>query len=332
MDQPLVSIGLVTYMHEQYIKDCLESLIAQTYQNIELLILDDASSDATYDIILSYESRMQERFPYLSIVKNSQNTGNVSANLNKILQKAKGAYIKTFAGDDAMLPAYVEEVIAFLEKSENDDAILVYTNAYVVDDDFHLGDEPGKNCFYRRHKPYQQKDVYGELLRQNYIVAPAVMMRRRVYEQYGFYDEKIPLEDYDLWLRLSRRERFVYLPSKLIYYRKADTSLTNYMSGDGREKVKFIFTGSKATVQKNLKGLPKEKRRIYQRNFFQFYMVMSYQYGFWDIAVQILVFMWRKGYHVDMEVYRDMWKAVRFSCRDFCAEIIKRINNKRVEV
>ncbi len=123
MSQPLVSIGLVTYMHEQYIKDCLESLIGQTYQNIELLILDDASTDATYDVIMSYEQQMRERFPYMTIVRNSCNSGNVSANLNRILKGAKGAYVKTFAGDDAMLPAYVEEVVAFLERIDHTDLI-----------------------------------------------------------------------------------------------------------------------------------------------------------------------------------------------------------------
>ncbi len=132
------------------------------------------------------------------------------------------------------------------------------------------------------------------------------MMRRRVYEQYGFYDERIPFEDYDLWLRLSRTEKFVYLPSKLMYYRKADTSLTNYCSKNGRDKIKFMIMGGKKVVQKNLKGLDKEKKQFYQQIFFEKYIVAALEAGLWDVAIQILIFMWRKGYHIQAEMYEKV--------------------------
>ena len=306
-----MSICLVTYMHQRYIRDCLESMISQTYYNIELLILDDSSTDNTYNIIMTYEQRLHERFPHVSIEKNICNSGNVSANLNKLLRKAKGEFIKTFAGDDAMLPTYVEEIVAFLEKSENDDAILAYTNAYIVGDTFRLGDATCENCVYRWHKPYQQKELFEGLLKENFIIAGSVMMRRHVYEQYGLYDEKIPFEDYDLWLRLSRRERFVYLPSKLIYYRRAETSLTNYLSEDGKDKVRFMLMGGKKTIQKNLRGLSVEKRRFYQQNFFESYLKTVLRSGFWDMTFQMMVFMWRKGYCIHNEVYQEIAKTAK---------------------
>ena len=306
MDQPLVSIALVTYMHERYIEECLKSIIGQTYQNIELLILDDASTDDTYDIIMLYERRMRARFSKVLILKNDHNSGNVSVNLNKILKEAKGVYFKTFAGDDAMLPTYVEEIVAFLVRRENEDAILAYTNAYIVGENFHLGDEPGRNYAYQRYKPYKEKELFEGLLIRNNIVAPSVMMRRRVLEQYGYYDERIPFEDFDLWLRLAYKEKFVYLPSKLIYYRRAETSLTNYQSKNGRDKLKFMLAGGKMVVQKNLGKIPKEKRKFYQQTFFESYLRAAFHSGFWDIAVQILVFMWQRGYHVHTEVYSEM--------------------------
>lgn len=311
MSQPLVSIGLVTYMHAEYIEDCLESLICQTYQNIELLILDDASSDDTYSRIVSYEQRMRTRFPYLSITRNSHNSGNVSANLNKILKRAKGSYIKTFAGDDAMFPTYVEEIVDFLEEKENENAILAYTNAVIVGNDFHLGDDPGRKFAYWRHRPYRQTELYEGLLKQNHIVAASVMLRRRAYEQYGFYDETIKFEDYDLWLRLSRKEQFSYLPSKLIYYRRADTSITNYRSENGKAKLKFMMSEDKKVLKKNFDGLSKSKRRIYQQSYYESYLKEALYSGYWDIAIQICLFMKRRKYHIPASVPGMMINLIR---------------------
>lgn len=311
MNQPLVSIALVTYMHERYIKDCLESLIGQTYHNIELLILDDASTDSTYDIIMSYEWRMRAKFSNVLILKNDHNSRNVSANLNKLLKESKGIYFKTFSGDDAMFPTYVEDTVTFLEQSENRDAILVYTNAYIVADDYRLGDGLKGKCFYQRYRPYPKNELYEGLLRRNNIVAPSVLMRRRVLEQYGFYDEEIPFEDYDLWLRLAHKERFAYLSSKLIYYRRAETSLTNYQSKDGRDKLIFMLLGGRKVIQKNIAGLSKEKKQIYQQIFYESYLRTAYQSGFWGIAIQILVFMWRKKYYVRNEIYLEMVQTAK---------------------
>lgn len=143
MKEPLVSICVLTYMHERYIEDCLRSLIAQTYRNIELLILDDASTDRTYNIIESYLEHLNNRFPQVRIKKNKRNSGNISVNLNYMLKQARGEYIKTFSGDDVMTPKYVEKIVGHME--QNQEAILGYTNSYVVESGFKLGEKAGVN-------------------------------------------------------------------------------------------------------------------------------------------------------------------------------------------
>lgn len=293
-------------MHERYIEDCLKSLISQTYKNIELLILDDASTDCTFDIIQSYEERLRARFSNVILEKHRHNSGNVSANLNKILRAAQGAYIKTFAGDDAMLPEYVEKIVAHME--EDKEAILGYTNAYVVEDKFKLGDNPRGKCAYNEHRSYRQQDIYERLLQSNYIVAPTVMMRKRAFDEYGFYDETIKFEDYDFWLRLSRKERFTYFPQKLIYYRRAETSLTNYQTQDGRKKMKFMIVEEKKVFQKNLRGLPKDKKRLYQQYYFQQYLRRASDACLWDITIQLLIFMKKNKYEININILKETIK------------------------
>ena len=305
MGKPLVSICLITYMHERYIEDCLKSLVGQTYDNIELLILDDASTDNTFQIIKTYEVRLRSRFPRILIEQNSHNSGNVSANFNHMLKQTNGEYVKTFSGDDVMALGYVEKMVEHMEK--NSDAIMGYTNAYAVEDGFRMGDDPGNEYAYTKHKPCSQAETFERLMISNYLIAPTTMMRKRAFEKYGYYDETISFEDYEFWLRLSRYENFTYLPRKLIYYRRAENSMTNYKSGDVREKLKHMMPEEKKIYDKYLKYVPYKKRRIFQQCFYEQYLVRALRAHIWGTALQMLFFMKRKKYPVKKEVFRGLF-------------------------
>ena len=108
MDTPLVSIMVLTYQHENYIEDCIKGLLSQTYSNMELLIADDASTDATLDIIDRNLMELNKKFVRVEIIRHPENTGNIAHNINELLKMAKGEYFRLSAGDDALLPDCVE--------------------------------------------------------------------------------------------------------------------------------------------------------------------------------------------------------------------------------
>ena len=110
--QPFVSIIIPCYNHEDFLDDCLASILNQTYQNIEILICDDCSPDNSYEKILSYKEKLENKFNNVVILKNEVNCG-VTKNVNRMLKLAKGEFVKTIASDDSMAPNAISEMSGF---------------------------------------------------------------------------------------------------------------------------------------------------------------------------------------------------------------------------
>jgi len=117
-----VSTIIPAYNCERYIKETIESVLSQTYKDIELIIIDDGSTDRTGEIVRSFESKVE-------YIRQSKNTG-PSAARNRGIEKAKGEYIAFLDGDDVWMPTKIEEQIKLLES--NKDIALVYSNGYNV--------------------------------------------------------------------------------------------------------------------------------------------------------------------------------------------------------
>ena len=125
----IVTIIVLCYNHEKYIHDTLDSILNQTYSDIQILINDDCSTDNSWDIVLSYKELLSQKYKDVSIQRNNQNLG-ITKSLNNALRKAKGEVIKLIAGDDFLECTYVERVAAAIFSG----ADTVMTNAYYVAD------------------------------------------------------------------------------------------------------------------------------------------------------------------------------------------------------
>ena len=138
--QPLVSIIIPCYNHEAFLDDCLGSILAQTYPNIELLICDDCSPDNSYEKIMSYREELEKRFNNVIILKNEINCG-VTKNVNRMLKLAKGEFVKTLASDDCMAPDAISEMVHFL--IENSQIDVVVSNGIKVSEEQRYPDFSG---------------------------------------------------------------------------------------------------------------------------------------------------------------------------------------------
>ncbi len=125
---PLVSIVVMTYQQVAFLKPCIESILSQTYKNIEIIIADDGSTDQSPELIRSFAAGNSNIIPILSPV----NKG-VSINLNLGMDQCKGKYICIIAGDDVMYPSKIEKQVAFLET--NAEYEMCYHNVDVYDED-----------------------------------------------------------------------------------------------------------------------------------------------------------------------------------------------------
>lgn len=209
---PLVSVLVATYNSEDFIKETLDSLLKQTYKNLEILVCDDASSDSTVDIIKGY----QERDSRIVLIQNSKNLG-ISLNMNNGIHKAKGEYIAILDADDWAYPYRIEEQVKVMEEDKN----VVLCSGYM-----HICDE-NLNVKTLREYPLTDKEIRKAIVRYNPISHPASMWRKSAILKTSLYNKRFPINrDYDLLVRISEFGKYQNIPKPLIKYRVRKDSET----------------------------------------------------------------------------------------------------------
>jgi len=213
-EQPLVSIHLGCYNHSKYVVDALESIKAQTYKNYQVYIWDDCSQDNSREIIKEWIEK--NRFP-CTFVANTENLG-LCRSLNQALAAAQGKYIAGFSADDVWLPDKIEKQVALFERLPESIGVI-YTNALTMNEDGTLRPDTMVDWSKSVHPIPPEGKVFKEILKFNFVSAPSVLIRRSVFAKVGLYDESLPYEDFDMWLRISRHFDFHYMPECLLKYR-----------------------------------------------------------------------------------------------------------------
>ncbi len=235
MNSELVSIIVVSYNHEKFIIDCLESIKAQTYENIELILSDDCSPDNTYDLAKKWCDENRDRFSNLIAYRNEKNVG-VTANCNRGLSNANGRYIKIFASDDILFPSAISDLVGYL--SDNPQHDLVYSNVVVVDENAHF---PVDTAVYTdklyKKRPLEGSGLIDALYKGNFVSATGALIRKETFDKYGIYAEKYSFEDYEYWLRVAAKGGSIgYLDKVTAGYRKLGSSIDHFGKSEEEKK------------------------------------------------------------------------------------------------
>ncbi len=211
---PRVSVVAVSYNHEKWIHQTLESIASQTFKDIEVIYCDDASSDKSAS--LGAEWLRGHSIPF-RLVLHKENQG-LCKTLNEALSVANGEFLQIIACDDILLPNKLQRQVLMFEAAE-DSVSTVYSDAFLINEVGRL--MPG--MFMRRHKASMinapQGDVFISLLSGNFIPAMSTLTRRNAIANVGQFDESLRFEDHDMWLRLSRRYHFTFDPKPSALYR-----------------------------------------------------------------------------------------------------------------
>lgn len=283
-DAPLVSILIPCYQHEAFLDDCLSSILAQDYENIELLICDDCSPDGSYGKILSYEGRLRARFSRVVILRNDSNCG-VTKNINRMLALAKGEYVKTLASDDAMAPEAIRRMACYLRL--HPEADVVVSNGVKVSEEQHYPDLRSEEKIYAAAPDFSADGFFRRVARCNEISAPAAMVRMAVYQEYGFYDEQVKVEDYEFWLRILKdgKVRFGFLDEALLYYRINANSMTSLTENAGlARRRKLIHDSEIGTLNKYSACLERAvfAEIVLDRIFSERWLAVEYRLTEWE--------------------------------------------------
>jgi len=207
--------------------ETLESAKAQTYQNIELIVSDDCSTDKTVEICRNWIEKNGERFRRTELITVTSNTG-IPANCNRGLAVAKGVWVKFIAGDDVLTNDCIEVLMDYVKS--NPSIRIVQSNIDHYRDFFNA-----ENFIITRtlahHKIADESitplEQYSLLLKGCHVNAPGTLIQKDLLYEMGGFDERFHLEDWPLWLKITKaRNKIFYLNKSTVKYRVHSSSIS----------------------------------------------------------------------------------------------------------
>ena len=232
---PLVSIFVGCYNHSTYVIETLESVIQQTYPNIQLIIWDDKSSDSSPEIIQNW---IKSKGIECIFIKHTENVG-ICRSLNEALSVAQGKYIAMVAADDVWLPEKISRHVDILEKLPENIGVL-YSDAYRMDQAGKILPGMFIESLNRNFSSPPVGDLFEVLWEENFIPAMTTMIRRECFIHCGNYDEDLSFEDWEMWLRISRNYHYAYDEIPSAVYRILPTSMINTMGEELAKSIEFF--------------------------------------------------------------------------------------------
>jgi len=221
MKEGLVSIIVPTFNAKKFLTSAVQSVLDQTYPNIEVLVVDDGSTDGTENLSVLRDSRVR----YIQIT----HTGGPATPRNVGLKESNGQLIAFLDADDIWLPQKLKRQIKFMEEGSFDfvccDAKSISENGQTVQESYlgHLGD-------FDRLKSLNS-NAFPRLYEGNFVISSSTLVRKSIFNRAGFFGQGpklVGVEDYDLWLRAAANgAKFGFLSEKLLLYRERSGSLSD---------------------------------------------------------------------------------------------------------
>jgi len=216
---PLVSVIVPAYDHERYVAAALDSVRDEGYPNLEIVLIDDGSTDGTWDIVQAWQRANASQVPMR--LQRQENAG-LTTTLNRLLDMAAGEYVTMLASDDRLVTGGIEARVRFLQRHPTRHAVI--GNARVIDGDGRVLRQKavadGNDSATRR----LARDPAGQIIENFAIPGPVLLYRARAVLAIGGYLEGQQLEDWDLYLRLAARDWLGFVDRPVADYREHEAN------------------------------------------------------------------------------------------------------------
>jgi len=262
---PLISVVIPTFNRAQLLGRAIRSVLEQTYENFELIVISDACTDNTCEVVRGFDD------PRIRCIRHEQTRGG-SAARNTGIRVARGEYIGLLDSDDEWLPSKLEKQLARFG-AVSEDLGLVYSHYCFVSD--------ASGEMVRQVTPVWRGDVVRRALVGCISALPTILARRQCLESVGLFDEALPsCQDWDMWIRLSKHCAIDYVPESLVrvymHGKQISSALGSRIAGVERiiQKHAAEFKADPAILRTHLKtlgalhcynGNPREGRRCFRR-------------------------------------------------------------------
>jgi len=285
----LVSIGVPYFNAQKYIFYTLESIKNQTYTNIELILINDCSSDNSQQIVDDWLSLNRRCFTNVITLVNSENRG--LAHSCKLLELASnGIYFSKLDSDDVILPNKISQQVAYL--NTHDDIAMVYSNTLLIDSDgtlYHDDYYDQQNFSTVVNKVAPSGFVFKDLLLEDFIPNPSVLIRKEIIDKVDGYDKSLFNEDWDLWLRIAKDHKIHFMVGEFCKYRIHPESMMRRS-----ESLVKVYKSSVKGLIKHL-GMSEVYDKIIAKHLYT-YVIGMYRYGLLDIKLLKLNFRYNRNF------------------------------------
>ena len=283
---PLVTIICLCYNHQEYILESLFSVINQDYPFIELIIVDDCSTDDSKAII----EKWKLDFPKTQFIANKTNLGSTKS-FNKALKNSNGDYIIDLAADDVLLPHCVSSQIKAFKNTAHKNVGIVYGNVELITE---------KGNFNSIYFPVNQLkkvvtpritgDIYETVLAGgDCMCSVSSMVKKSVYDALNGYDESLVYEDLDFWIRASRIYDFDFIDEILIQKRTVENSLGTHFFKKNDARARKINHSTYLILKKAiaLNKTKLEHKAILKRMHFE--LILAYQTANYSLLLKYII-------------------------------------------
>ena len=247
---PFVSVIVSSYNHGMYIEKCLESIINQTYKNIQLIVIDDGSTDNSVSLL----KKLQSEYHF---ILECQNNMGLARSANKALFKyATGKYVCAIGSDDFWPLNKIEEQVMFMEDNHN--IALIFGNIIIVD-------ENNAKIGTRKCDLSNQNISFESLLVRNRIPVLTIMVRTVILTEIGGYDESTYIEDWSTWLKIAYKYPIRHVNNDWGYYRKHGNTMSTNLNKMCEAKLNIIKKWEKKLNPKIYKKIKTQYESLFFR-------------------------------------------------------------------
>jgi glycosyltransferase involved in cell wall biosynthesis len=307
--QPYFSICIPVFNGLTYLKECMDSALGQTFSDYEVIVVDDQSTDGSFELLTDYS----QQHPQIKVYRNTKNLGLVG-NWNECLKKAEGRWIKFLFQDDFWTPDCLEKVYHFTEISPG---FVFHGRRFLI----YPGVNPGIKAFYQSEKvnnfppirqlnhlsPQKISQLIADYPGFNFIGEPSnVTFKKDLVSRYGYFDSRlVQLCDYEYWVRLSLQTGAFYMQDKFTTFRVHDKATTSVNSNNKyfrfvyldmmlilRKWVKNRSLKESITTSSNHDLIVREYKRV-QKEIINYFMSLSYieRRNCFKVIIQFIPFL-----------------------------------------
>ena len=226
-NSPEISVIMSVYNAEAFLEEAIQSILDQTFKNFEFIIIDDASTDHSLEIISSFDD---ERIVF---IRNEKNLG-LTKSLNKAISYARGKYIARMDADDISVLERLEKQVGLMESNPHIDICGTWYETFGIKE-------------YIQKLPITHEEIKASLLFFSPIAHPSVLMKKSIFDTYSYPQEFLKAQDYALWTLLIDKYTFENIPEPLLKYRMHIEQITEK---NATEQTKFAQKASNVFLKK----------------------------------------------------------------------------------